>query len=165
MSSYRTTHKAGLRGNIWNGGATTGADEDGFSKIVDVGNLAHICLMGVKSGSATFRIYLSQDGVSWFYSESLTDDLDPVQYPVVKDWESGENYVEGDIVKDNGDYFICIQDHKAVGDKDTDNSDYWVEVDADYPRMFGYNFTTGARYIRLNSSADITAVVTCAAKP
>lgn len=157
----------GKEGNAWYNEQT---GENGFSKKIDLRSHAHFAIMGVVDGDTTINVYLSQDGINFYYSSKITDNLQLDTFPDVPVWDKSTNYDEGDMVEytidDVVNIYTAIRDNR---NKEPTNERYWElsheDVEDSYPHVFSTGETTAARYIQLQSTNDVLATVTIVAKP
>jgi len=161
----------GYNGNAW-GDEETGID--GFSRIVDTKNCPHVAFMVAVSDLTVVSCWLSQDGMDWYYSEDISDELTPEEPPDYPDWsDDSVEYYEGDIVSHSDDDWVCIKDHKSNSNREpgtTGGGIYWEEYEivddpeVDYPQFVALTTTLPARFVRLQSSNDVTATASIIAK-
>ena len=161
----------GKEGNAWDNEKT---GEKGFSKGVDLKASSNVSIFGVIDAQSEMSVFVSQDGIHYYYCHTISQTLSPEPPPARPEWSSGVDYAEGDIVKYTPDdtefLYICIQDHKSNPSRTPTNQNYWLEcqennTEGEFPKEFHTFETIGARYVKLQSENDVTATVTVVGKP
>ena len=162
----------GEEGNAWNDENT---GEGGISKVVDIENLANICIMGVVHGGTDLKIYTSTDKVKFYYDHVLSQEFVSEEIPEVPDWESSTNYKVGDMVgyeyEGINNIYTCIENHRSGNNFEDDEGKWdltYEDVDPeDKPEEFTFHIKDEVvgRYIQIQSANNVRATATIIAKP
>ena len=160
----------GEEGNAWKDEQT---GKEGFSKVVDTENLAHFAILGQVDGDTDINVWISQNGINFYFSQELTDEITMQDIPDAPEWEDDTNYKVGDLVEHEVEgtknIYSAIRSHKSSNDNQPPDENTWElvfeDIEGDYPEVWHIQSTLAARYIQLQSTNNVTATATIVAKP
>jgi len=144
MAEFRLSRfKYKWKGN-WSG--TTAYIKD---DIVHYNGSSYVCIVAHTSTNNFYAEYLKQDlvnNVPTPYWVKMTEG-----YVWTGDWESTTAYKIGDIVKLNGNVYICVTNHTSGGNFDADDGNWETYVDStkfrqDWTQNTNYELNDIVRY-------------------
>ena len=161
-----STYKVGSPGDMFDLVATGAGGE---SNVIDTGTLSNVSIFGmVHAAPGNINVYQGQSSnpLHMVYNKAKSEPT-LTKVPDPPDWsDDGVSYKKGQLVKVTANRFWCKEDHVSNDStRTTANTDLWIACGENHPVSFAIDLSTAARFVKVTVANDVTAFVTCAAKP